>query len=1036
MAGASHPRVDLLGHELTALAGLGALGHLDLQVLGVGQVQARDPEAPGGDLLDLGAALRVHEPLDVLAALARVRLGADPVHGDGQGLVGLHGDRPVGHGAGGEPLEDLLDRLDLLERDRSAVRVEGQQAADGLELLGLLVDQPRVGAEDVVAARAGRVLQPEDDLRAEQVRGPVAAPVVLAAGLQSDVRLHDTVLRVGPAMARVRLLGDDVQAHAVELGDGSREEVLDQLAGQAQGLEGLGSAVGGDGRDAHLGHDLLHALAQSLDEVGDRLLLRDPDDLPGAHEVLGGLHGQVWVHARGAVAQQQGHVVDFADVAGLDHERALGASGRAQQMVVDRAGEQQRGDRRPGAVRVAVGDHDVLHAAVDGRRDLLADLRDARPQARSPALGAVEAAHLEGDRHLVLIAEVQDLVELVVVDDGELEDHLVRADALGGQQIAHGPQRAPHGGHKLLADRVQRRIRHLGEGLHEVVEEQARALGQHGHRGVGAHGVDGLGALLGHGADDLGELLVGVAEGLLPQLDRRARVAHVLALGQIREAHSVALGPLLPRLQLRDLLLELGVLHDPALDGVHQEHGARGHAALAHDRAIREVDHADLRGEDDQPVLGLPEAAGAQPVAVEHRAHASAVGEGHGGGPVPRLHERGVVLVEGAPVGVHGLVVLPGLRDHHHHGLHERAAREHEQLGDLVEGLRVRGALGADREQLLGIAAQQRGLQLRLARAHPVAVALDGVDLAVVRQDPHGLGQRPRRERVGREARVHHRQPRAEALIREIRVEGLELGRGEHALVDDGRARERRAVDAQPVLRPLAQAEGLLIELQPGGRAVQVLDRDVPGERLLGIAALLDEELDEVRHDGAGRAADRGIVHGDLAPAEDLEPLRVGDLLHLRADLRLVPATGGQEHRAHGVGARCGQLDVEHLAEEGVGDLQENARAVAGAGVAADGAAVLEGPQRDQRLVHDLVAGLSVQGGDHGQAAGVLLLVRAVEALLLRGGRELGERRADGLVRALLRRLGRGRLGGLALAQRGRTSPGVGSGLRHGVLLT
>ena len=36
--GLRHPRVDLVAGQLTALAGLGALGHLDLDVVGVGEV--------------------------------------------------------------------------------------------------------------------------------------------------------------------------------------------------------------------------------------------------------------------------------------------------------------------------------------------------------------------------------------------------------------------------------------------------------------------------------------------------------------------------------------------------------------------------------------------------------------------------------------------------------------------------------------------------------------------------------------------------------------------------------------------------------------------------------------------------------------------------------------------------------------------------------------------------------------------------------------------------------------------------------------
>ena len=71
-------------------------------------------------------ALRLRSPLGsrhvaprVLPALAGVRLAAEAVHGDRERLVGLGRDAPVGHGARGEPLHDLGDRLHLFDRHRS-----------------------------------------------------------------------------------------------------------------------------------------------------------------------------------------------------------------------------------------------------------------------------------------------------------------------------------------------------------------------------------------------------------------------------------------------------------------------------------------------------------------------------------------------------------------------------------------------------------------------------------------------------------------------------------------------------------------------------------------------------------------------------------------------------------------------------------------------------------------------------------------------------------------------------------------------------
>ncbi len=120
---------DLVRHlvagQLPALARLRALGDLDLELVGVGRVLGGDAEAPRGDLLDLRVLVALveaagAEPGRVLAALAAVRPGPEEVHGLGQRLVGLLGERPVRHGAGREALGDLVGRLDLVERHRAA----------------------------------------------------------------------------------------------------------------------------------------------------------------------------------------------------------------------------------------------------------------------------------------------------------------------------------------------------------------------------------------------------------------------------------------------------------------------------------------------------------------------------------------------------------------------------------------------------------------------------------------------------------------------------------------------------------------------------------------------------------------------------------------------------------------------------------------------------------------------------------------------------------------------------------------------------
>ena len=160
-----------------------------------------------------------------------------------------------------------------------------------------------------------------------------------------------------------------------------------------------------------------------------------------------------------------------------------------------------------------------------------------------------------------------------------------------------------------------------------------------------------------------------------------------------------------------------------------------------------------------------------------------------------------------------------------------------------------------DREERAEVA-EQVGFELALPRAHPVAVALHGVDLAVVRDHAERLRERPGREGVGRVARVDEREARGEPLVAEVRVERLELQRRDHALVDQGAGRQRREVGAELALRALAQAERLPVEVDPAERDALVVG-----------ARRLEEQLLEGR---CGIPSQRAEVLGigrDIAPA-------------------------------------------------------------------------------------------------------------------------------------------------------------------------
>ena len=204
------------------------------------------------------------------------------------------------------------------------------------------------------------------------------------------------------------------------------------------------------------------------------------------------------------------------------------------------------------------------------------------------------------------------------------------------------------------------------------------------------------------------------------------------------------------------------------------------------------------------------------------------------------------------------VAALVGLRDHHHHRVRQRAAGEHEQLEHVVEGRRVRAAGAHDRQQLREVlVAEQLGGELGLAGAHPVDVAAQRVDLAVVGDVAVRVRQLPARERVGREARVDERERRLGALVLQVGVVAEQLRGREHALVDDRAARERRDHEvgaggelghAPDHVEPAL--EGVLVRQAVRGRGRH-------------------DELLDVGREVVGGDADVVLVDRHVAPADD-----------------------------------------------------------------------------------------------------------------------------------------------------------------------
>ncbi len=247
---------------------------------------------------------------------------------------------------------------------------------------------------------------------------------------------------------------------------------------------------------------------------------------------------------------------------------------------------------------------------------------------------------------------------------------------LGGafevEQVGPRPDEGHERHDELLADRVDRRVRHLREVLLEISVQQLRPVGQGRERRVGAHRADRLLAHLGHGRHQELDALLRVAEGLLA-----VEQAHIGAGRRRRRARQLmhadlgAVEPLLIGVSIGKLGLDLLVGNDASLGKVDEQHLAGLQPPFLHDVLFGYRQHAGLRRHDDEPVISDEIAGGPKAIAVERGADLAAVAEGHGCRAVPRLHQAGVIFVKGAALGIHKRVARPSLGDQHHRRMGE-----------------------------------------------------------------------------------------------------------------------------------------------------------------------------------------------------------------------------------------------------------------------------------------------------------------------------------------------------------------------------
>ena len=224
---------------------------------------------------------------------------------------------------------------------------------------------------------------------------------------------------------------------------------------------------------------------------------------------------------------------------------------------------------------------------------------------------------------------------------------------------------------------------------------------------------------------------------------------------------------------------------DPLLPGVDQEDPSGLQTGFFHNAGGRNVQDTYLGCQDEPLVIRDVIAGGPQSVPVQGRSQDLAVCKKNGRRAVPWLHHGGIVVVKIALVLAHESVVFPGFGDDDHHGQGQRHAVHVEEFQGVVQHGGVRAAPVYDREDLVDVLLHDGTGHGLLAGQHPVDIAADGVDLAVVGDHAVGMGPVPGRSCVCGKTRVHN--GNCGDIVRGLQViiETPQLSYQEHSLVDN-----------------------------------------------------------------------------------------------------------------------------------------------------------------------------------------------------------------------------------------------------------
>ena len=390
-------------------------------------------------------------------------------------------------------------------------------------------------------------------------------------------------------MTRNAFLGDFGKADAADPARGAGEILLHENFGETNRVEDLCATVRLIGRDTHLRHDFQQALADRLDVTLDRL--RSLDLLRERHRhVADRLEGEMRIDGLRAVPREEREMMHFACFPRLDDETDGRPKSGADQVMMHGGRRQQRRDRNPIGTHEPVRQNDDVVSALHGLIGARAQTIEGRGHPVRAALGRISDVEGLGVEAVLERPDRADLLEVLVSEDRltNLETLFLRV-ALVIENVRARADERHEAHHEFLADRIDRRVRHLGEILLEIGIEELRFGRERRDRRIRAHRSRGFHAGQSHRRHQDRQVLLRVAERLL-SIEQRNVAAGLTGFDarQILQHDLCSLDPLGIGMQTGQMFLDLTVGDDAPLLEIDQQHLARLQAPLSNDLFFRD----------------------------------------------------------------------------------------------------------------------------------------------------------------------------------------------------------------------------------------------------------------------------------------------------------------------------------------------------------------------------------------------------------------------------------------------------------------